>query len=114
MTLEQKAEEYVKNNCCEFCVNLDDCKLGCIDCHTKEGYIKGYEEGQKNEIHFLENIEIKILEKENAELKEQIDKLKVCGSCKYVTHSAHEEPCIHCAKCFICTDKSVNKWELDE
>lgn len=47
-------------------------------------------------------------------LNEQIEKMKVCGSCKYVTQLAHEEPCIHCSNCFACKDKKENKWELEE
>ncbi|MBQ0003576.1 MAG: hypothetical protein KBT21_08555 [Treponema sp.] len=47
MTDEEKAENFVKENCCEFCVNKDDCEMGCIECHTKEGVLYGLAEGRK-------------------------------------------------------------------
>lgn len=64
MTGEEKAEKLVKENCCEFCVSKDDCEMGCIDCHTKEGVLYGLTEGRKetcqkilNEVRNHEGIE---------------------------------------------------------
>ena len=75
MTLEQKAEEYVKNNCCEFCVLVDDCKAETITCFSKECFIKGYEQGKKDYItndrsYVIPTKEMSYLEiaKKNAEL----------------------------------------------
>lgn len=46
MTEEEKAKKWVKENCCEWCINADDCKLGCIDCHAITAYLAGFHEGQ--------------------------------------------------------------------
>lgn len=83
MTDEEKAEKFVKENCCEFCINKDDCEMGFINCNTKEGVLYGLAEGRKEtlkaiDVHREENDKFieKLtradeLEKENAELKKQ-------------------------------------------
>ena len=45
--LEQKAKKWVKENACDWCVNADECKQGCIDCHGISGYIAGATELQE-------------------------------------------------------------------
>ena len=37
-------------------------------------------------------------------LEEQIEKMKCCGNCENGELSAHEEPCLHCQRCFASTD----------
>ena len=64
--LKREAEEYVKQNYCEMCVMADDCKCGCIDCYTVQAYIASAEPREKR---------IAELEKENADLKEEINKI---------------------------------------
>lgn len=39
-----------------------------------------------------------------AELEAQIEKMKCCGNCENGELSAHEEPCLHCQRCFASTD----------
>ena len=81
--LKQEAEEYVKQNYCEMCVMADDCKSGCIDCFTVQAYIVSAETREKrieelqHKIDILQgyldrDVEYQELQKENAELKEQI------------------------------------------
>lgn len=65
--LEHKAEEsYAEYS-----------KDSCVDLYESYQYIDGlkdgYTEAEKNEIHLLENIEIKRLVKENEELKKEND-----------------------------------------
>ena len=38
------------------------------------------------------------------ELEQQIDKMKCCGNCENGELSAHEEPCLHCQRCFASKD----------
>ena len=52
------------------------------------------------------------LEKENAELKEQIEQMKCCGNCKY-SDEYTQEPSYSQEPCFSCTSTD-NKWELAE
>lgn len=59
MTMEELAEEWIKQNCCECCVNKDDCDAGTIDCFAKQAFLAGYE----------------TLEKENAELNDKLNNL---------------------------------------
>lgn len=56
MTMEELADKWIKQNCCECCVNKDDCDAGTIDCFAKQAFLAGYE----------------TLEKENAELKKDL------------------------------------------
>ena len=37
-------------------------------------------------------------------LEAQIEKMKCCGNCENGELSAHEEPCLHCQRCFASTD----------
>ena len=46
---DKTAEAYVKENCCELCINKDDCERGFIECFTKTAYADGY----KNGLEFL-------------------------------------------------------------
>lgn len=50
---------------------------------------------------------IKELEKENEQLKIQIEKMKCCGNCKHSGLDVAEEPCCSC-------NSKTNKWELAE
>lgn len=54
--------------------------------------------------------ELKIAERENEELKAQIQKMKCCGNCKHSSYSAlfHQVVCIKA----LCRD--FDKWELAE
>lgn len=52
---------------------------------------------------------IEYLEKENAKLKEQIEKMKNCNNCRYNVSSKKQNLCA-CSYC--CNDCS--KWELAE
>ena len=110
MTDEEKVNNY-ELDCIADVYKDDVCTIPYAYSAQKleQAYLDGLAEGRKLQISHLLGVE-----KENAELKKEIEKLKVCGSCKYVCNSAHEEPCIHCANCFDCVDKSVNKWELAE
>lgn len=44
------------------------------------------------------------LKNENEELKAQIEKMKCCWICENRGLSAHEEPCLHCKRCFASED----------
>lgn len=41
MTKEELAEKWVKENCCEWCMNADDCAAGTVKCHAIEAFIAG-------------------------------------------------------------------------
>ena len=73
--LEQKAKKWVKENACDWCVNADECKQGCIDCHGISGYIAGATVATKElqEELKLEKIENKDLIERVNELEEQIE-----------------------------------------
>ena len=43
-------------------------------------------------------------EKRITELEAQIDAMKYCGNCENGELSAHEEPCLHCQRCFASKD----------
>lgn len=47
MTLEEKAKEWVKDNCCDLCVCRDECEIGCIHCGAIDGYLAGAKEGSQ-------------------------------------------------------------------
>lgn len=47
--------------------------------------------------------------KENAKLKEQIEKMKNCGNCKNIVNGIRTEKCKHCFR-----DKNFSDWELAE
>lgn len=55
-------------------------------------------------------------EKENAELKEQIEKMKLCQNCKFEDNDFIEEPCSACTRCLgdIKRKGNSDKWELQE
>lgn len=57
--------------------------------------------------------EIILLEKENVELKEQIEKMKCCQNCKF--DDFMEEPCCNCSRCFgdIKREGYSDKWEIN-
>lgn len=79
-----------------------------------DGFIDGRKDIAQQEIH---NVKInynqlfdeyKKLEKENAELTKQIEKMKRCVNCKHsLTMSDTKSPCNYC-------DTKFNKWELKE
>lgn len=77
MTKEERAEEWIKQNCCECCVNKDDCDAGTIDCFAKQAFIAGYETMEAyNETQELLDKQIeatyKVVEENNA-LKAKYD-----------------------------------------
>ena len=48
MTLEEKAEEFLKDNCCDLYILSDDCKADTINCFSKDCYIEGYKQALKD------------------------------------------------------------------
>lgn len=78
--LEQKAEEYLKENCCDMCVLADDCKADTITCFSKDCYITGYEHGYKSGYSDGNNAVNKelqdaynVLKEDNKDLKEKLN-----------------------------------------
>lgn len=45
-----------------------------------------------------------IICKNLADLETQIEAMKCCGNCENGELSAHEEPCLHCQRCFASKD----------
>ncbi len=43
MTKEELAKKWVKENCCEWCVNADECTEGTIECHAVKAFIAGFD-----------------------------------------------------------------------
>lgn len=64
------------------------------------------------EIWFNTLNKIKDLEKENGQLKRQIEKMKCCGNCKYEPVYDEQGDCLIAEECHICFCKS--NWELEE
>lgn len=127
MTDEEKAEEkYQEHINKESCyVSKPDEKIytdGFLD-GLAEGRKDGYEQGKNNERELQcgkKNYEkdISKLKKENAELKEQIDKIKCCGNC---IHSYKEKYDGLCCDLFdgekyvpSIEKRDCDKWELSE
>lgn len=54
------------------------------------------------------------LEKENAELKTQIEKMKLCQNCRFESYDDMEEPCRNCSRLLgdIKRKGTSDKWEI--
>ena len=66
----------------------------------------------ENAIEFLDK-----LEKENADLEAQIEKMKLCQNCKFEDNDFMEEPCSACTRCLgedIKREGDSDKWEIKE
>ena len=101
--LNQEAEEYFKSICGDY--NEEYERTG------KRHYWVGYD--IKNA--YLASAESR--EKRIAELEQQIEIMKKCENCKNREYSAHEEPCLHCQRCFASKDVKdqenvKDNWEL--
>ena len=95
-----------KENPCIFCIRSDGgCQLKGNKCDSTS--LKMYYERNHLEIEsILKDIYIKGLEKENEQLKQQIEKTKCCHSCK--SHKLNDLK--NCQTC----DENYSKWELAE
>lgn len=82
MTMEELADKWIKQNCCECCVNKDDCDAGTIDCFAKQAFLAGYETMEA----YNEKLLNSDIEKHNkiVELEAQIDNLKSIGKTSYI------------------------------
>ena len=88
MTDEERVEKYLKT--------VETTIYDFIYSKVERAYLAGLKEGRKE------------FEKENAKLKEQIEKMKRCVNCKHsLTMSDTKSPCNYC-------DTKFNKWELKE
>lgn len=103
MTDEEKAEEYAKNK-----IKVFDKDSSYYFFHIKQAYLDGLAEGRKLQISHLLGVE-----KENAELKAQIEKMKNVGNCKHSMKCAEwneKQSYLGLMKfCLNCKD-----WELAE
>ena len=72
----------------------------------QDAQIKANEEGFARTMLQIKNKE---LEKENAELKEQIEKMKCCGNCKHENDSNTNYYCEECKR--FANETDVDKWE---
>lgn len=82
--LYKKAEEQCKNDFCIHCLRFGECEKSIPLCSKATSYCK--------------SIVIEILLQENAELKEQIEKLKTCSRCMSNNKDLEEYPCKNCYK----------------
>lgn len=60
---------------------------------------------------------IQTLTKVNAELKEQIEKMKLCQNCKFEDTDYLEKPCCDCTRCLgedIKRNGNTDKWEINK
>ena len=101
MTEEEKAEDY-EMDCIADVYRDDVCTIPYAYSAQKleKAHLDGLVEGRKE------------LEKENEELKQQIEKMKCCQNCKYGYKKIREEPCCNCKH--IPSDRKIDKWELKE
>ena len=83
--LKQKAEKWVQENACDWCINADECEQGCIDCHGISGYIAGATEVTKELQEEITQLKVRVCNSEAgcnglnlrvARLQEQIEKMK--------------------------------------
>lgn len=106
MTLEEKAEEYAKKECCTTCKNINhSCKEKC-ECWTfaVKGYLAGVRELEQENNKLLDvinNQDVKI-----ADLEKQIEKMKCCGNCKGVCNSDDVA--------YFCKNNGYKLWEIKE
>ena len=97
-----------KENPCVFCIRSDGgCQFKGNKCDSTS--LKKYYERNHLEIQsILKDIYIKELEKENEQLKAQIEKMKCCWNCK---HPAKDSTGCCCPFAASCHNRSL--WEMD-
>lgn len=130
--LEKEAEKSLDKRLGTYCyIMKQNCYRNYVD-----GYIDGAESREK-QIQ-IDAEQIRALQKQNGELTdkireletrcnelffqvnemaEQIEKMKCCGNCENGELSAHEEPCLHCQRCFASEDVTdqenvKDNWEV--
>ena len=71
---------------------------------------------EETNLHLHAEEYIKSLEKENAELKALIEKLKCCWNCKFESNDYMKEPCSSCSRWLgnIKRKGNTDKWEIKE
>ena len=108
--VEKRAKEWVKENCCDFCMCSSECAMGNIDCNGKDGYIAGATEETKllsEHILKLQKDKGKLID-ENKDLQKRLDslqgfldkdveydeykKLKLATECCHCVYS--DSPCV--------------------
>lgn len=112
--------EYAVQHVCLNCSELGECDKG-VHCEflkiVRECYDDAIEEGRKevrehettcvNRLHHIE--------KENKELKAQIEKMKCCENCKhYIDSSCELETPIRCKYWYSMIVNATDEWELAE
>ena len=122
MTEEEMAEEWIK----EHSGLIGSYKFVKYDYDSlKQAFLAGLKaenEELKDKLNNLASVaEVRLAnwqkyEKENAELKEQVEKMKCCQNCKFEDKDCIEEPCSVCSRCLGNTKRKGNsdKWELQE
>lgn len=119
MTGEELAEEFL--HCNDRICNAGYMKkVKCKACTRKQDYLAGLTEGRKEKC-FEQNSDGTIrpceVMKENAELKEQIEKMKCCYNCKYGRIYFTNEIIVDCLANKVNPNnkyKNCDKWELAE
>lgn len=108
--IEAQAEEYINS----IPSTSGECKRSVYsEEKLKQAYLDGLAEGRKerncvNCSNHGKQFEVMKLEKQNAELKEQIEKMKCCGNCIYFMYGY----CMTDESCHI--NNEYKKWELAE
>ena len=112
--VEQLAQEQFntfRNRLCEILSEIEE--------EHKSAFIEGYAKGETDEKFRTKQVvtsHIADLEKENAELKAQVEKMKCCQNCKFEDNDCIEEPCSACTRCLgdIKRKGNSDKWEIKE
>ena len=91
MELEQKAEKYLKENCCDFCVMANDCKEDIITCGSKDCFISGYKQGFEQCLTTKEMADAYIAELERL--------LRLYAGCNVCRHFVDFDKCDIGGKC---------------
>jgi len=125
--LIQENEEMKKGLGCETCQITEEYKTLNDKIRSLEQQIeKMKEEHQQNELGLIIsnssarvelNEKIEQLEKENAGLKAQIEKMKNCQNCKFEDLDCLTEPCSVCGRLIgedIKREGTFDKWEIKE
>ena len=50
MTDEAMAEDWIRKNCCECCLNKDECDSGNINCFSKNAFLAGLKAGKDTNV----------------------------------------------------------------
>lgn len=107
--VEQLAQEQFntfRNRLCEILSEIEE--------EHKSAFIEGYAKGETDEKFRTKQVvtsHIADLEKENAELKAQVEKMKCCENCRFSIFDTDDLCVVGCnaGKCF-----NHEKWELQE